>query len=68
MRFAAQAILDIALVYLVLGAVCAVGFVTLGIGRVLPRAGPVSLGARIMILPGAVVLWPLLLRRWLVVR
>jgi hypothetical protein len=50
--------------YGVIGLAVALGFVTLGIARALPQAGPVSWGARVLLLPGAVVLWPWALRRW----
>jgi hypothetical protein len=48
----------------VIGAITAIAFVTFGISRVLPRPMPVSLGARILILPGASALWPWILIRW----
>jgi hypothetical protein len=49
--------------YAVAGVVTALAFVTFGIKRVQPS--PVSLGARILILPGAAALWPYVLTRWL---
>ena len=49
--------------YGVAGAVTAVAFVTLGVTRVQPA--PLSLGARLLILPGAAALWPYVLMRWL---
>lgn len=51
--------------YGAIGLVVALGFVTIGILRAMPDAGPVSWGARLLLLPGAAVLWPLVLRRWL---
>jgi hypothetical protein len=50
--------------YAVLGAFVAVLFVVLGISRVMPRAS-VTWGARLLLLPGAAALWPLVLARWL---
>lgn len=50
--------------YVVIGAITAIAFVTFGISRVLPRPMPVSLGARILIFPGASALWPWILIRW----
>ena len=49
--------------YATVGVVTAVAFVSLGVTRVQPA--PVSLGARILILPGAAALWPYVLTRWL---
>jgi hypothetical protein len=49
--------------YAVAGAVTAVAFAALGVTRVQPA--PMSLGARILILPGAAALWPYVLLRWL---
>jgi len=52
--------------YAACGIVLALAFVVAGISRVQPA--PVSLGARILILPGAVALWPYVLMRWLAAR
>ncbi len=51
--------------YAAIGVLVALGFVTIGILRAMPHAGPVTFGARILILPGAAVLWPWVLRRWI---
>jgi hypothetical protein len=51
--------------YGLIGLAVALGFVTLGILRAMPDAGPVTWGARLLLLPGAAVLWPWVLRRWL---
>jgi hypothetical protein len=48
--------------YLAVGLMIAVAFVVSGVTRVQPAA--VSVGARILILPGAVALWPIVLSRW----
>jgi hypothetical protein len=50
-------------VYAAVGLVTALAFVTMGVTRVQPAS--VSLGARILIIPGAAVLWPYVLLRWL---
>ena len=50
--------------YAVLGTFVAVLFVVLGISQVMPRAS-VTWGARLLLLPGVAVLWPLVLARWL---
>jgi hypothetical protein len=49
--------------YGAIGFVTALGFVAIGVTRVQPAS--VSLGARILILPGATALWPYVLMRWL---
>ncbi len=60
----AQAILWIAEIYLLVGVVLALGFATVGVGRVLPEAGHFTLGARLIVLPAAILLWPVALCRW----
>ena len=49
--------------YATIGVVAALAFVSFGVTRVQPAS--VSLGARILILPGAAALWPYVLMRWL---
>ena len=49
--------------YAALGIVVAVAFALFGVTRV--QSAPVSLGARILILPGAAMLWPYVAIRWL---
>ena len=49
--------------YAAIGVVTALVFVAFGVTRVQPA--PVSLGARILILPGAAALWPYVLARWI---
>jgi hypothetical protein len=49
--------------YVALGVVVALAFVVVGVARVQPM--PVTVGARILLLPGAFVLWPLVAVRWL---
>jgi hypothetical protein len=49
--------------YVAVGAVFAIAFVVFGVTKVQPA--PVTSGARLLLLPGAVALWPLLLPRWL---
>jgi len=56
-------LLNVLALYAAIGVVTAPAFVTFGITRVQPA--PVSLGARILILPGAAALWPYVLARWL---
>ena len=51
--------------YALLGIVTSVAFVTFGVSQVLPHSATVTLGARILLLPGAAALWPYVLLRWL---
>ena len=56
-------LLNLLALYAAIGAVTAVGFALFGVTRVQPAS--VSAGARILILPGAMALWPYVLLRWL---
>jgi len=49
--------------YAVTGLCVALGFVTFGLQRVVSAS--YTLGARILIVPGAFALWPYVLCRWL---
>ena len=51
--------------YAAAGVVMAAGFLVFGVTRVLPEPAPVTLGARILLFPGAAALWPYVLIRWL---
>ncbi len=51
------------LLYVATGLVIGFSFVICGVTRVQPA--PVTCGARILLLPGAIVFWPFVLRRWL---
>jgi hypothetical protein len=48
--------------YAAVGAVTALAFVTVGVTRV--QDEPVSVGARVLLFPGAAALWPVVLVRW----
>ena len=48
--------------YAAIGLVIAVAFAAFGVTRVQPAS--TSLGARLLILPGAAALWPYVLARW----
>jgi hypothetical protein len=56
-------------VYVAAGLCVAAAFVSFGVTHVLPHAGssPMSftLGARLLLFPGAAALWPYVLLRWL---
>jgi len=58
-----MALLYALLAYVVVGIAVALAFVTVGVARVQPL--PVTVGARMLLLPGAFVLWPLVAARWL---
>jgi hypothetical protein len=49
--------------YALLGIVTAVAFVSFGVTQVLPYS--MTIGARVLVLPGAAALWPYVLVRWL---
>jgi hypothetical protein len=51
--------------YAAVGVITALAFVSFGVVRVLPHPMPVSVGARILIAPGAAALWPYIVIRWL---
>jgi hypothetical protein len=52
--------------YGVVGIAVALLFVIVGVAQVQPM--PVTIGARILLLPGAFVLWPVVVARWLKAR
>lgn len=57
-------LVDALAAYAIAGIVVAVAFVVFGLPRVLPHAS-ITLGARALLLPGAVALWPFVLGRWI---
>jgi hypothetical protein len=54
-----------AAVYLLAGFVFAVFFIVKGITVVDSEAKASGIGFRLIILPGAIILWPLLLKKWI---
>jgi hypothetical protein len=50
--------------YLFCGFLFALPFAFFGVRRIDPHASHGSLGFRLLIIPGAMALWPILLRRW----
>ncbi|HSM17664.1 MAG TPA: hypothetical protein VK845_11795 [Gemmatimonadales bacterium] len=50
--------------YAIAGFIFAIPFVIRGVGRIDPVARSGTIGFRILIIPGTIALWPLLLRRW----
>ncbi len=59
---------DVLIAYTAAGVLTAVAFVAFGLKRVLPPATPVTIGARLLFLPGAAALWPYVLMRWIKAR
>jgi hypothetical protein len=64
MAFAA-ALVWLITAYAACGVLFAIAFAFAGVERVDPQAHAAPLGFRLIILPGAAALWPLLLRRWM---
>lgn len=54
--------------YLVIGLITAIAFVSVGLRQVLPHGMTASLGARLLFFPGAAALWPYVLSRWMSAR
>jgi len=52
-------------IYVLLGLLFALFFVTRGVQRIDTQAHHAPIGFRVIIFPGVVAFWPLLLRRWL---
>lgn len=50
--------------YAIAGVVFALAFVTRGVGKVDPTTRGAGIGFRLVILPGAAALWPLMAARW----
>ena len=65
MQILASALITNVAIYLAIGAIFAPVFAFWGARRIDPAATTATLGFRILIMPGAVLLWPLLLYRWL---
>jgi hypothetical protein len=57
-------LLALALLYCAAGLVTALAFVTVGVSQVFVPPAPITLGARILLVPGAATLWPYVLIRW----
>ncbi len=62
--YTVQMFVDLLSVYTLIGCIFSVAFVIFGIHRVDPVAGNAPAGFRLLVLPGAAALWPLLLVRW----
>jgi hypothetical protein len=51
--------------YAAAGVAIGIAFVAFDVTRVLPEPATVTLGARVLLFPGAATLWPYVLVRWL---
>ena len=51
-------------IYIAIGSILAVPFLIFGIGRVDHAAKGAPVMFRVLVLPGVVALWPLMVRRW----
>ena len=52
-------------IYAVVGIIVASAFVVAGVSKVLPEPAALTFGARLLLLPGAFLLWPYVVLRWL---
>lgn len=59
----ATTIAIVMVLYVAVGLVSGLAFVMFGVTSV--QSAPVTAGARVLLLPGATALWPLVLSRWL---
>src|SRR5215831_18449906 len=60
----AASLLMLSGVYLICGLVFSIPFALIGTGKIDPHAAHGSWGFRLLIIPGAILLWPLLSLRW----
>jgi hypothetical protein len=60
----AAAFLSLLAVYCTIGVMFAIPFALVGVERIDPHAKQGSWGFRALLIPGTMVFWPLLLRRW----
>jgi len=58
-------IVSLGMLYAAIGVLFAVVFSVFGAGRIDPAAKDSTFGFRLLIIPGAAALWPILLKRWL---
>jgi hypothetical protein len=61
----AASILILMGVYLLCGLLFAIPFACVGVGKIDPHAAHGSWGFRLLIVPGTILLWPLLAHRWI---
>jgi len=61
----AEIILIIVALYLLLGVVFVISFLTKGLTKVDEGAHGGTIGFKIIIIPGVIVFWPVLLNKWM---
>lgn len=59
-----ELVLSLVGIYLAIGVLFALGFVLFGVKRIDPSAEKGTWGFRVLIFPGCVALWPVLIGRW----
>jgi len=64
MSVAVEIIFSIVALYFVAGILFAIFFLTKGIQKVDPSTNGSGLGFRLIIIPGVITLWPVLLMKW----
>lgn len=52
-------------IYACIGILIAIPFAFLAAHRILPEPADMTFGARVLIIPGAIIVWPIVLKRWL---
>jgi hypothetical protein len=52
-------------IYAVVGIVAASAFIVAGVSKVLPGPVVLTFGARLLLLPGAFLMWPYVVLRWI---
>ena len=62
--FIVESLVNLAMVYVAIGLVFSIIFVFTGVGRIDESAKGAPLAFRLLIIPGAAALWPILLLRW----
>jgi hypothetical protein len=62
MDMVAKILFGVLVAYVAVGFIAALAFIAVGVVRVQPAS--VTIGARILLLPGDTALWPLVLARW----
>jgi hypothetical protein len=62
--FIVELLVNLATIYVAIGMVFAIIFVFAGVGRIDESARSAPLVFRLLIIPGAAALWPILLLRW----
>jgi hypothetical protein len=61
----ARVLLGLAAAYAGVGGAVGAAFVLFGVRRSVAAEGSVTIGARLLLFPAALALWPLVLKRWI---